>query len=544
MNAAVSGRSLHRVLLAIVILCAYLATGSSDLRNNGDTVLRYQTSQALVDHHRAWLSDPASRDTRVAVGRGGHLYAFYAPGQAVLMAPLYVIGKVLAHHLHLPYDITTLYATHSLDLFLGWLLALLVYETCCLIGYSRRVSVVLTLIFAFATVAWPDAQSGLEQTQVDFFLLLAVYCCARSSWGRQSSRWWLAGAGSAMGAAVFTRYDALIYVPILAGYVWLAHRSGYRSRRALVDLTVCGLGLAPWLLLVALWNVWRFGSPFLTGLHQQTFGEPFLSGLAGLLVSPGKGLVWYLPLVFLLPFALRDFYRRNRAFFALCAVLVITPIAFYSNVLYWHGDPAWGPRYLYTAVPYLIIPLGEILSRFRVARRSLKAAVLGLTAMSLCINVAAVSLNPWRFWYHLQATLQSESSAADWSGQPFYWGASHYHYYWNVEQSPILLQLDGLSQVARLHLLGETRYDLTGHPDPYTYTTPAENYTINTLSFWWADTLHPLLGQRTRAAIALLLAVAGLAAAGALYFTLRETSGSSSDEVADRERRAWRRAVS
>jgi hypothetical protein len=37
-------------------------------------------------------------------------------------------------------------------------------------------------------------------------------------------------------------------------------------------------------------------------------------------------------------------------------------------------------------------------------------------------------------------------------------------------------------------------------------SNPADNYPINSLAFWWADVRYPLLGDRTRYALALLLA--------------------------------------
>jgi len=529
-------------LVFTIVLCGYLLTGSNDLRHNGDTYLRYQTTQALVDQGRAWIADPASRDTRVSLGRGNHLYAFYAPGQALMMAPLYIAGKVAAHHLGLPYDISTLYATRSVDLWLGALLALVFYALCCAVGYRKSVASVLTLIFAFATVAWPDAQSALEQTQVNLFVLLAVLGVWLFIKAGSHARRWLFLAGSSIGLAVFTRYDALLYVPVFLGFMLAVRWQRFERDHIWSDTAVFAAGAAPWLLGVAAWNVLRFGSPFLTGLHEQTLGEPFLQGLAGLLISPGKGLLWYLPLIVLLPFAARRFYARSASLSALFLVLILLPLLFYSNVLYWHGDPAWGPRYLYTAVPYLILPLGEILMQWRRTGASLKTALVMLVLGSIGLNLAAVSVTQWRFWYRLQATLQQQSSAADWTGQPFHWGAQHYHYYWIPRESPLFIQVDDVYQIARLQLADDRKYLLTGHPDPYTATSPADNYSINTLAFWWADTRHPLLGRQTRSALALLLGFAMALALLLLGWRLRGPPSEVEARVPETDVAAFTRA--
>jgi len=94
---------------------------------------------------------------------------------------------------------------------------------------------------------------------------------------------------------------------------------------------------------------------------------------------------------------------------------------------------------------------------------SLKTALVVLVLGSIGLNLAAVSVTQWRFWYRLQATLQQQSSAADWTGQPFHWGAQHYHYYWIPRESPLFIQVDDVYQIARLQLADDRKYLLTGH---------------------------------------------------------------------------------
>lgn len=498
-----SSVTISAALIAVFTLSVYLLTGSSDLNGNGDTDLRYQTTQAIVDHHRLWIAHPMWLDTRVATGIGGHLYAFYGPGQAVFMIPLYVAGKVLAHHLQLPYDITTLYAARSLDLWLGAALVVMFYLMALATGYTRRTAVILSVIFGLASTAWPDAQSALEQTQVNLFLLIAVYAVWRFVRGGMNDRVWLVVSGTAMGLCVFTRYDGILYFPIVALYPAVLRWCENVRGKIVKDWLALGVSFLPWGLIILVWNMARFGldKPWETGLHEATFGEPFWSGFTGLMVSPGKGLIWYLPLVFLLPWAFPRFARLHRSLAWLFIALIVVPVLFYSNVLYWHGDPAWGPRYLYTAVPYLILPVGVLIERWHAERRWLHAALIVLVAISFVFELSAVSVTQWRFWYRLEV---AEKHTSD----PFRWGASNYHYYWNATQSPIVMQLEDVYQVIRLDM-GDRHYDYTARPTTLA-SNPADNYPINSLAFWWADVRHPLFGARVRGAIAGTLAVAAI----------------------------------
>ncbi|MGH2448882.1 MAG: ArnT family glycosyltransferase [Chloroflexota bacterium] len=507
-------------LLGVFFLSLYLLSGSTDLKQNGDTLLRYQTTQAIVDQHQLWLSNPAWMDARVHAGVGGHIYAKYGPGQSLFMAPLYVAGKVVAHHLNQPYDLTTLYSTHTLDLILGALLAVAFFLMARSLGFSNLVSVVLTLIFGLATPAWPDAQSGLEQTQVDLFLLLSVlgaWLFVRS--GLQRRRW-LVVSGAAIGLAFFTRYDAALFAPLIALYLAAVRRQ--RGEKELIkgDWVVYALSALPFILFVLWWNVARFGSPFDTGMPNDTFGEPIWTGFFGLTISPGKGILWYVPEILLLPWAIRSFYSQHRQLTWLFGALVIVPLLFYSFVQYWHGDPAWGPRYLYTSLPYLILPLGTILERWRRQAKLLQVALAGLVAASLLFQASAVAVNQWRFWYRLEA-IESHTS------QPFEWGPTKYHYYWTVSLSPILMQIENVYQVASLDLLGQQRYRYTARPTPCEPgpgclpSNPADNYPINDFAFWWANNWSPVLSQHQREAIAGVLALVMLGSLGGLIAALR-----------------------
>jgi hypothetical protein len=85
-----------------------------------------------------------------------------------------------------------------------------------------------------------------------------------------------------------------------------------------------------------------------------------------------------------------------------------------------------------------------------------------------------------------------------------------------------LIQVDNVYQVARLQL-GAIQYRWTARPDPYV-SNPADNYPINTFLFWWADDRHPILGARTRGALALAISLLACLSFGLAYAGARPAS--------------------
>lgn len=473
--------------LFVLGLSVYLLSLPADLRNNGDTTYRFDVTQALVQTGTVFRTCPApgSRpptDTRLALGRHGCYYTIYAPGQSVFMVPLYSVGKVVSDATGVSSDFSLAVFARALDSILGALILVIFFLLAIEVGYSPRTSVLLTLILGFASTLWPDVQSGQEHTQVTLFLLLSVYAIlcalkrqsglAQDSSGSQrvrlplklGDREWLVIAGAAAGLGIFTRYDFAIYALVLAGFLTIGGafktddsgngprqewaRSKWQLEPAAQALAWFGVAFLPFVLLDGIWNSVRFGAPLRLGQSVSTqFGFPIWQGIPNLLVSPAKGLIWYLPLVWFLPLAVRGFARRHSALAWLSGGLVAVAVIFYANLIYWHGDPAWGPRYLFPIVPFLVLPLGVLLERFRSLRLSTRSFIVGVLGLSLALQIVAVGVDPWRFWYRL---IQYRQQA----GQVFRWDPGEYNYYWsrNSGLDPELYQFVSTKDVVQIGL--------------------------------------------------------------------------------------------
>jgi hypothetical protein len=346
------------------------------------------------------------------------------------------------------------------------------------LGYSLRRSILLTAIFGFATMAWPDEQSILEHTEVAFFCLLAFYFAFRFRDRHQGPRL-LVLAGLALGGAMITRYqDAFLAGLGLGAYLLLPGDVPWRPLDRIRRMALFGFGVLPSIALDLWFNWARFGSVTATGHHETLFGYPITLGVPGLLVSPGKGILWYCPTILLLLFAGLPFARRYGALSIGILVASAGFILLYAHVTYWHGDPAWGPRYIYPIVPLLTLPLGELFRR-RYRWRSVVLVISALVILaSLTIQVAAVSVSQWRTWYRVISYEENE-------GYSWQWVASRYTYFWNPHESPLLFQLHGLYQLAYDTVRHSNKYELVPPDEDPVLSGLTDQYAINQWNFWW-----------------------------------------------------------
>jgi hypothetical protein len=521
--------------LFIFFFAAYAFTLSADIFSTGDTTIRIQLAENIIEHHavslQGWSIQYAHHtkkeyfDPRVHVGRSGNTYATYELGQPIAIIPFELFAKSIARHERWPQGAAQLWFDRLVGPLFGALEALIFFLFAVKIGFGVGRSVVLTLIFGFATMAWPDEQSVLEHTEVAFFLLLGTYFAFRFREHRAGQRY-LIFSGMGIGGAMITRYqDAFIAAIVIAFYLCLPGDERWDLGNRFRRVAMFGLGLFPFIA-IDMWFSWvRFSSVTATGHDETLFGYPPWIGAPGLIVSPGKGLVWYCPTIFLLVFAGRAFYRRYGALSLAIIAMVAGFVALYSNVTFWHGDPAWGPRYMYPVVPFLTLPLGELLQhRFR--RQTLVLAISALVVLgSFSIQFAAISVSPWRTWYRVIAYEENQ-------GYKWAWIASRYRYFWNVHESPLNFQIHGLYQMAYDTAFHSSKYDIVPPNEDPILDSLSTDYAINSWNFWWASNeFNWWMGEDKIALVAIML----LCAMGATGTYVAAESGGIFDRESPAE---------
>jgi hypothetical protein len=172
--------------------------------------------------------------------------------------------------------------------------------------------------------------------------------------------------------------------------------------RFFLDVTSLAVGLIPFALIQLAYNWLKFESIWESALLARSgvvsfsvaFSNPLAVGLYGLLLSPGKGLIWYAPPVILAPWAFVSFAKRYRGLAEAFICFVAGYVLFLSKYVVWNGGWDWGPRYLLPCVPVLIIPLGQLVENYSTRAIRARYCIAGLALAGLIVQLPAVYVSP------------------------------------------------------------------------------------------------------------------------------------------------------
>ncbi len=331
------------------------------------------------------------------VGVEGRFYAQYAPGLPVALVPLVLIGQSLARPAEAlarfyPYQIpnpselgprvAVSYFNAPIEAATAALLAVLVLR----LGYPPRAALFTALAYAFATFAWGQARVVFADPLQGLLLLLGCLLLVEASPSRA-----LLGGG-ALALAMLVKLTSALAVPVL---LLLPDADGRPLwRRPAMAARVVGPAIAA-VALHALYNVARYGSPLSTGYYSSgggglDFGGNPLVGLYGLIISAGRGVIWYAPPILAAVWAWRRFAQGRRHVALAIAALVVVWFVVHALWRDWHGGWSWGPRYLLPILPLLILPLAECWLHPRARRLT-----FGLIAVGAAIQLPGALVDFW-----------------------------------------------------------------------------------------------------------------------------------------------------
>jgi hypothetical protein len=414
-------------------LGAYLANGrvlpspGDDIPNRLIPFSLLQWGTPTLDPFRDQLLE-ASTNPLYLVPRRGHLLSLYSPATSVAALPVYLPCYLwLRARGHT--DALYLFKASRLA---GKLAAATIAATSVAIVFLlllvRRVrpavAAVMALAFSLATDMWAVSSQLLWQHGPGVLCILLGMAClvplgdprgeplddlreiprgvapdpATLSARRRRLLWRYAMAGFCLASAAAIRPQNALF--LLAGAALCAwEAAGARERARRLGVFAAG-SLAP-LAAVTAYNEHYLGT-LLGGYGVLATGDWFSpavlpQGLAGLLLSPNRGLLWFTPIALVGVVGMALALRRWReeawlACFSVAAVLYLLVHAAYSE---WWGGGSFGPRYLTETLPVLTLASAVAVPRLTAAGRWL--AVL-LLAWSVVVEIDGAVCYPASRW--------------------------------------------------------------------------------------------------------------------------------------------------
>ena len=268
------------------------------------------------------------------------------------------------------------------------------------LGLTERWRIILALTYALGTIARPFAGQFFSHQLAALLVFGAFVLLYRLRHGELDERF-AALAGLLVGYAFITEYPTVLIALALGLYALTAPNTGRRL------VAWMAAGAVPPLLVGALYNTLAFGGPlrlsyanlagptvFRTGQAQGIMGvtHPHLDALWQTTFGPYRGIFLVSPLLLLAVPGFVALWRRagwaaeTRLWLGIVAVYALFSVSYFA----WDGGFSMGPRQFLPALPFLMLPIGELLRPERNRRWRIVAAILA--AWSIVVVEAATAV--------------------------------------------------------------------------------------------------------------------------------------------------------
>lgn len=400
-------------LVFLFLAVATIAFFTSHATLSFDPPSRYLEARSLVDHGDLIIRPKPDEVDYPGIypGKDGRLYSYFGKGQSILFTvPYYICSRWLG--IESDKLIRSIISLTIFPLSLG-LTALVFFLLLREFAFAPRSCYIAAILLIFTTGIWQLSKEGQEGNHLVFYFTLMAYGLKR--YENTGSLKALALSALAVSAAFLTRSDTaptvLCYLAMAAFLIYQKHKTSNKNKFQTAPflaslILVIALTLPSLIIYIAI-NQKLFGNS-LTGLEGQDklFSLSLLPvGLKGLLLSPGRSLFLYNPILLLaLPGLI--LLARHHCRWAIFILLAFTGcLLLHAAYPVFHGNCCWGPRYLVRHFSLLFIPVaffGLYLAKASFLRRS---TFVTIAALSLLVQIAAVSLHHNRELGELMAAL-------------------------------------------------------------------------------------------------------------------------------------------
>lgn len=412
------------------------------------------------------------------IGRGGYGYGRTGLTQPLLQAPAYWLGLKLdefsSDGRNYRWRVTIL---QLFDPAMAALAVAAIFALLSLRVVSERRALLVAALCAVGTLIWPYSKIGMDTTLMAMLaltILAATWTARRPTGGR------FALLGVAVALTINSKaYGTVLVLGVLplfaSALIQLVRERRVQALAVFAVPVICGLAAIAWYNWYRTGSVSNFDNTFIA---EQLVGVPF--SVIGLLVSPGKGLVFYSPLVVLGILGLRELWRIDRALARTIVLTASLNVLFIATSISW-ADETWGPRYLVPSAWLLVLPIAWWATSRRRRRWLITVALLGA-----CVQFAGIFAS-YAVTLPAARTLAGEPVYlyGDWSARVAYGDDGPR---WIPQASPLLFQLELTAAYFKEKLSGSgftvTYKPYRGNEATINLTHPEHDF-APLPDFWW-----------------------------------------------------------
>lgn len=364
---------------------------------------------------------------------GERLYYWYPPGTSILSMPFVAIANatglsaISRHGVYNPKGESQMQET---------LAALLMAGLAAIIFFSSRLllpvhwSLLIAVATALGTPAWSTASRAMwSHTWGIFILALVLWQILRAEVKQTRLRPVL--LATSLSWLYFCRPTFSSSIVAIALYVLIYHRNVF------LPFALAG---CVWLAVFVAWSEYLFGT-FLPRYywHDNLRFTMSWEALAGNLVSPSRGLLVYVPILFCVAYLLVRYRQNLKTRLVVMALGVVAfHIIYISGFIPWHAGHAYGPRLTTDLVPWFaLLGILAVKARLQSQEKHLQRdspvrvatgwsfAILLLVCSITLNGIGAISRGAWLWNVRPENVDQNESRVWDWK-HPQFLGSKRY----------------------------------------------------------------------------------------------------------------------
>lgn len=323
--------------LALLLFGLYMVTFDGTLHST-DGLSMIAVTENLVKHGRFDTRQLENWES-ATLGIDGKPYPVFPIGPTLFMLPFFVLALVLP-------NLGLTQTSMILMPLCSALNAAYLYLSVRRLEYSMKIGLTTSLMAGLATMTWLRTRDLVADPLILLGLTATFYYALAYKQDQKLNQ--AAMMGVALGFTILNKLINATTVPFFLWYLTVPGFDIFRFKKfhwRAGFIAVLPIIIA--ILATGSYNDLRFGSFFDSGFRGSlAFSTPVWIGFTGLIISPYKSLLLYIPLFLLIPFVIRETWQKHPREVVLILALLVSQMLFFGTWHDWGGGRNWGPRYL------------------------------------------------------------------------------------------------------------------------------------------------------------------------------------------------------